>query len=296
VADFLISGASGWMGREAIAALLDAGHSAEKIRPLSSSKPTLRIHGADLKNYRGNSNLFDESWGVYLHTAFLTREFYNDVGPDRYREINLGIISSTSREIRMGRPKSVVLISSGSTRRLPGGSKSDPSFREYAELKRIETSELTQAAVDVGANVVEGVLYSATGRYMKNPISFAIGNLLNQAKEGHVVIDANSQVWRRYCDAGQYLQVLMQSALQGESVQIDSGGELVELGELGEMCLDLFNKAQGIPRKIDLKSLPDFYFSTSTSFEARLVPLGLRPLSIREQLENVRFAISKRRG
>ena len=50
---------------------------------------------------------------------------------------------------------------------------------------------------------------------------------------GSVRVHAAGEVWRRYCLVEDFLAVALTEALDGRVQILDSGGPLVELGELG---------------------------------------------------------------
>jgi hypothetical protein len=234
-------------------------------------------------------NAVKSGWDTYVQAAFVTRE---KAGPDlsTYRKINRQIIKVARDDIYRGRPQKIIFFSSGilSHREL---NNRDSSYQTYASLKQEEREVLYETAESIGATLVEGKLYSATGAYMTAPKSFAIGALLSEAQTGSVHIQSSRYVWRRYLDSVQYLRTLFAQAKTGESAVVESGGQLIELGELAKECLRLTGKDTSAIFRPHPSLPDDHYYSKSNTFENILNNLGERPMDLSTQLENVAVAL-----
>ena len=113
----LISGATGWLGRETIRKVV--GGSFKEIDSsnliLQSSKNRVVDFGKGYKFLvqEFNGHLEAQEIMGFVHLAFLTREKVAEYGFENYAIRNLQLISSACQVIRRMKPKWVVLVSSG---------------------------------------------------------------------------------------------------------------------------------------------------------------------------------------
>jgi nucleoside-diphosphate-sugar epimerase len=285
----VIDGASGWMGRSTIQAALEFEFSDQDLILFSSSKATIEVSGKLFPNQLGRTGSIKDV-DVYVHTAFVTREHYGKYGEHEYVTRNLQLLDHSILQIERLRPKSIVFLSSGIAKSQDYLIGKDSSYRTYASLKQIEAQKMRLAATKIEANLVEGVLFSATGTYMKDPSTFAIGNILHQALQGEIRLRANRLVWRRYCDSIQFMKVLLKSAISGRNLILESGGALIELRDLARQCLTVLGLQTSISwQPEDLP--PDLYFSRSSKFELELAELGETSLALEDQILNTLQAL-----
>lgn len=292
MSSLVVTGASGWMGKSAIAAWLREGHSAGSVRVISRKPGPLKVMGHEIMNFSSVEPCHLPGAVTLVHTAFVTREFYAQLGPEEFAKANRTIIQNAQNLIYSLKPKTLIFVNSGATQRIPIQSEVDPSYSAYVLLKKEEREVLSRTAEDIGAGVVEGVLFSATGQFMKDPLKFAFGSLLNQALLGQSVeIKSQGNVWRRYCDAEEFFDVLFHLADKGGSARVESGGELVELGDLVREIGIYLGKTILVGREVNPKIPDDFYFSTSNDYEIFLLEMGRTKISIQHQISNVLTAL-----
>lgn len=283
-----ISGATGWMGKSAIEAAIQDPTEHFDFQLLSRSEGLIKI-GEKRFSTTKRDNAVKSGWDTYVQAAFVTRE---KAGPDlsKYRQINRQIIQTARDDIYIGRPQKIVFFSSGILSH-PEVNDRDSSYQTYASLKQEEREVIYETAENIGATLVEGKLYSATGAYMTAPTSFAIGALLSESQTGSVHIQSSRYVWRRYLDSVQYLRTLFAQAKSGVSAVVESGGQLIELGELAKECLRLTGNDTNAIFRPHPSQPDDHYYSKSNTFENILTSLGERPMDLSAQLYNVAKAL-----
>lgn len=283
-----ISGATGWMGKSAIEAVIHDPTENVNFQLFSRSEKPIKIGDHSFATTT-RDNASQSGWDTYVQAAFLTRE---KAGPDlsTYGQINRQIIRTAREDILRGRPKKIIFFSSGilSHREL---NDRDSSYQAYASLKQEEREMIYESAESIGATLVEGKLYSATGAHMTAPKSFAIGALLSEAQTGSVHIRSSRYVWRRYLDSVQYLRTLLAQANSGETAIVESGGQLIELGELAQECLRLTGKDTNAVFRQEPSQPDDHYYSKANTFEDILNSLGEKPMDLSTQLSNVAKAL-----
>jgi nucleoside-diphosphate-sugar epimerase len=100
-----------------------------------------------------------------------------------------------------------------------------------------------------------------TGSYCTKPESFAFTDLIAQAKLGLIEIKAKHLVYRRYCPIEDVLALAMLASSPGSNPIFDTGGDLIEIGDLAKLVVELVNPNAEIRRRLD-KTLPqDSYHS-----------------------------------
>jgi nucleoside-diphosphate-sugar epimerase len=285
----VLTGSTGWLGSETIE-ILDF---TDRVIAYSSSRKFIKTSKA---NIHMKTKVFPELESIstcegFINLAFLTRDKISQFSNSEYRQKNLDLIAQACELINTYKPKWIVLVSSGAVlNRQTKELESDFDANPYGFLKRFEEQQLKQAADSVGANIVIGRLWGATGRHMKVNRAFAISDFICQAKEsGIITVESKHAVYRRYCDAGQFMQLLVLLAKSGEDLVIDSGGELIEIHELGQRIANLSN-SKFISDKFEKHNFIDDYYSRSNRFELLAKQHQIPLLGIDQQIENTMAA------
>jgi nucleoside-diphosphate-sugar epimerase len=283
----LISGASGWLGKETISLIsrnMIPNLTSNNLHLFSSDGRSIELtEGSKFptSSFLGNQDSLPiGSVEGFINLAFLTRDKVKLMDSKNYLKINLDLISKACKIIVINRPKWIVLVSSGAILdRQSGQLENDVDKNPYGFCKRIEELLLQDAAKSVGANIVIGRLWGATGAEMPPSNEYAVSDFIESARlKGKIHIRSGGQVFRRYVDAGQFMEVLIKLAKAGESITLNSGGDLVELGELRDLVATFFPNI-----KLSRSSEPgpvDDYYPKGDSFEdhARILGVKLSPM------------------
>ena len=282
----LISGATGWLGRETtIRAINKFGKNLDLT--LSSSTPTnINIEGQLFKTVLSNSLDSQSKFDYFFDYAFLTREKIDLIGLEKYREINSSLIESSAQLIKKYAPKVVILASSGAVYQ-------DSRFADnlnnklYAELKLDQENMIAKACQLTGSKLIIVRIFNLSGRGINKSKVFAIQDFVESALNNHnIIIKSNFRVFRRYSDIGQLINLLIELALKHKSFKFDSGGVKVELSELATSVVKAINSNSIIKTGlIDENQPPDNYFSKSQLYELLIKDfLNQEPLSLRAQI------------
>jgi nucleoside-diphosphate-sugar epimerase len=284
----LVTGASGWLGQSAISYLLKNSFSPSEIFATASTKKSLSL--GNLGNLQVEDfNSFEtkkEIDGV-IHLSFLTRDKLNDISADTYVGINQKITSKAVSLIRTLKPNWVVNVSSGAifdrnTKKIEENLKINP----YGFLKAFEEKELKLVSKEIGANLVIGRLWGASGYLMPINRAYALSDFIYQAiKYGKILIKADKKVFRRYVDSEMFMGTLIESALAGENYVIDSGGPLVEIGELASIITGYLGLHEVLRPEISSSEVDDYY-SRSERFREVSNKFNLPIIGIHEQVSN----------
>ena len=287
--NLIISGATGWLGQEVLALLETEKSQASAFEVIAiSSKKRILEHPT---GHNMVTHTYDEIDSIgqvdgFVNLAFLTREKVLEVGYQQFVLRNLDLISQASQVIERSKPQWVVLVSSGaifkkSTDQLETSISENP----YGFLKWIEELLLTDAAARVGAKIVIGRLWGATGRYMPINRAYALSDFVCQADVGGPIkVRSGHQVFRRYCDAGDFMNVLIRLAESGRSSTLNSGGPLIEIGDLAHEVARHFKDVVIDRAPVDSTSIDDYY-PRSNDFEDMAHQMNVALTSISAQIE-----------
>ena len=279
-----VSGATGWLGRETI----------EKLST-SLSLENLVLYSSDGSNIVNNAGAVlptesflpatpSESLEGLIHLAFLTRDKVDTVGFPDFVSINMSLISKACTIIEESKPRWIVLVSSGAIfDRNSGELETDIMRNPYGFCKRIEEVLVLQSAQKVGANVVIGRLWGATGEFMPYNPAYAVSDFIQSAHtKKKIVVKSGGSVIRRYVDAGEFVEVLVKAAAKGESFTINSGGTKIEIGKLAELVAEHFPDIE-IVRPVQDNSLDD-YFPRDSDFEILAASVGVMLSDLQTQV------------
>jgi nucleoside-diphosphate-sugar epimerase len=279
-----ISGASGWLGNQTI----------EVIGKIASAEPPLLFtsNGRDIVlrdiGKRETQSFLESqtpaSLEGFIHLAFLTRDKVETIGPKDFISTNLSLISKACQFIESSKPKWVVTVSSGAILdRSSGALESNIKKNPYGFCKRVEELLIAQSAQKVGASVVIGRLWGASGQLMPPNSAYALSDFIISAhKEKKIIIKSGGKVFRRYLDAGEFMEVLIRAAMSGKSLTINSGGPRVEIGDLAEMVLEHFHEVE-IQRPPALDHVDDYY-PRGDEFENLAEELGVELTGLKSQV------------
>ena len=287
----LISGATGWLGTESVARVLEGkidGITEQNLFLCSSDGRHLKLDSSiilptvKLQSLSGENGIKDLEGLVHL--AFLTKDKSADYGFSDYVAKNIELISAACEIIERDKPKWVVVVSSGAIIDRNSLEVENNVVRNpYGFCKRIEEVLLSDAARKVGANIVIGRLWGGTGLHMPIKRAYAISDFIESFKEsGAIRITSGGHVMRRYCDAGDFMEVLIKSAIRGDNTTVDSGGPIIELGDLAELIVSVTGKGS-ISRSAEPTAVDDYY-PRGMVFEELASSVGVPLMAISEQV------------
>jgi len=287
----LISGATGWLGTESVARVLEGkfeGVTEQNLLLCSSDGRNLKLDSSNtlptlkLQSLSGDQGV--KNLDGLVHLAFLTKDKSADYSFSDYVAKNIALISAACEIIERDKPKWVVVVSSGAIiDRDSLEVENNVARNPYGFCKRIEEVLLSDAAHKVGANIVIGRLWGGTGLHMPIKRAYAISDFIETFKEsGAIRITSGGDVMRRYCDAGDFMEVLIKSAIRGDNTTIDSGGPIIELGDLAELLISVTGTGS-ISRSTEPSAVDDYY-PRGTEFEELAHSVGVPLHGISEQV------------
>ena len=287
----LITGATGWLGRETVARVIEGkfeGITQSDLLLASSNGRDLELDSLGVYPTVALENLSHRestnSIEGLVHLAFITKDKTTQYSFSEYVAKNIELISAACEIIERDKPKWIVVISSGAiidraTLEIENNVERNP----YGFCKRIEEALIAESARKVGANIVIGRLWGGTGLYMPVKRAYAISDFIESAKEGGAIrINSGGDVIRRYCDAGDFMEVLVRSAIQGDTTTLDSGGSIIEVGELAKLISARLGEIS-ISRS-EVPTAVDDYYPRGSEFEELAKSVGVQLHGIDEQV------------
>jgi nucleoside-diphosphate-sugar epimerase len=279
----LITGATGWFGKTALD-LLDA-----------KGAELLLVGRKDQEVTVGGKAYFQNRWSLPLvndfkpelviDTAFSTREKISEMGVRKYIEQNEEILARSYQIARMDTVRTYLGFSSGAA--LDHASVVDKAEDPYGYLKR--EFELRMREISKTSSAVISIVraWSVSGKYVTKPESFAFSNLIRQSHSTNINITAENAIWRRFCSLDELIAVGLAADKELKFNLINSGGTLVEIGELAKIICLATGRTPHIQRNTNPSLSPDLYHSDNQDWIQAVSRIGLRTKSLEDQILDV---------
>ena len=264
----LILGSSGWFGREIQELLVRSGFPG---RVLGQPGPSSGRAVVDEE-----LRIFDPT--VVVNFAFLTRERVDVEGESEFRRINSEL---TERFLHLTDSPAVRLAVTVSS----GAAVTEPEH-PYGELKAAEEAAALELANPSRAVVVLRT-YSVSGAHVRRPRSYAFSDFILQAQTGRLRIGADRPVYRRYVNIQDALKVSLTCGAAGASGIVETGGELLEMGDLASRIDNIVNPSAEVTRAERTSDEPSIYCSDNLSWDEWVLNSGVNPLDLDEQIAAV---------
>jgi nucleoside-diphosphate-sugar epimerase len=289
-----ITGATGWVGRSANAAisqLINLGHNLE-VENYSSRPCAITL--IDGIQYRTKSyEQFDQSsFDLFIPLGFPTQEKYHILGEEKYKSDIDSLIQRDESALLNNPSAKVLLISSGVVNELSESQSANPGYSFYAKMKSAQEARLQNIVGVHNLNVC--YLYSCTSRDIQDFDSYAFSSILKKAMKNEDIAISNSlPVVRKYVDLRELCSAMLLEILEGENLRISSGGHKVEIEELANLVVEVTNSSSAITRNnSNSNSKSDVYFAEDESFEMIFRKRNLEYSGLNAQIENMMAAIS----
>ena len=295
---FLLTGASGWFGRTALweyeqqygpeALRSNVVAFASQAKSIDFGSPHGSINALPLSSIVRIANPLG-----LLHLAFLTRDRLKHLDTKNYIAINRGITSEIEQLIRQYPQIPIITTSSGAAAVLDGSSIPDLENNPYASLKQEE--EILWHTLSQGRMALVFRVYAASGRFLKSPKLFALGDFVEKALAGQrIVINSQRMVVRSYVHVGTLMRLcwqLLHQPLPSGFEQIDACTNTVTLIELADTISNIWNLP--MPKyELDLRLRPDEYTADGSTFISLLQKYGLKSPDLSQQILDTALAFT----
>ena len=287
---YIVTGASGWMGRTTLEYLKNQlkVNLQSDVRSFSSSRKEVQLSDGEVVRSESLERLgeIDEEVEGIFHYAFLTRDFVNKFGLNQYVAINNSILEKVAVALTSLKYGWVVGVSSGAVFD-PGTNNlaTDINLNPYGYLKLREESLLVDLSNQAGANCVIGRLWASSGHLMPIDRKYAISDFIYQGLTSQLIeVKSDHKVWRRYMDAEDFINVLHTLAMKGFSKLLDSTGDLVEIRSLASK-IGLVTNARVKTLDNLPSSPPDLYYPEGDEMSELITKYGLSLKSLERQVK-----------
>ena len=264
----VIKGATGWIGRQTAIKLVNKFRENLNLTLISSNPVDICIYNKHYQTISPSSLKLDNQIDYFFDYAFQTREKIDSLEEKQYVDVNLNLINHSVEIVKKLRPKTVVLTSSGAVYNSSKYAQTK-KYKLYSELKAMQEQQITDVCKESGSNLIIVRIFNLSGEGMNKSKVYAFQEIIEKAlKNEEIIVKSSYQVFRRYCDIGQLLDLLLQLSFYEENICFDSGGQLIEIHRLVEVVKTSLNSNSPIFfEPIDSLSTPDKYYSSSDKYE-----------------------------
>ena len=287
----VVLGANGWFGRTAIDILSTAWGEAfgRRIHPFARRHHEIQLLSGEVLDVLPISELASldpEPGTLLIDCAYPTQEKVDDLGVSEYRQAVEDLRRLVTGQIGRLRPLACVSLSSGAAL---AGEEVAERTRVYGAMKRDDEQRLAGLCSSLGVKLCIARVYATSGPHMTKPETYALGDLILQAKAGGPLrVLADREVFRSYALARDILTVAISAALDASAerpVVFETGGEEVEVGELARrVALVVAGHELEIERPPLGSGAPDRYVGDNRLMEELAAANGIELASLEEQI------------
>lgn len=282
---FVVTGASGWLGRTLVGMLQSSN---VDLFLLGSRSRREDFFGTSLKVNEFNLDEIREFAPTALFDlGFVTREHTIELGLDRYLDVNNLLIERALRIFELPSVNYGLFTSSGAA--VPPhfidtmGYENNP----YGFLKRKTESLVREASKMLNKRAMVIRPWSLSGPLNAKTDSFAFSSFINQSSQGIIIVRSQREVIRRYISADDFLSVST-SLLFGNhdfTSPFDSGGELISALALAQSIAEASSIPIEVESNVDPGLEADSYFSDNSAWLKACKVLDYVPETLKEQIE-----------
>ena len=236
----VIVGARGWIGRTAVALLLEALGAdtfAARVSCFGSSEGIVRVGAIDVPQ-RALSDLatLDSRPTLLFHLAFLTMDKFGTMDADDYVEGNRALSRTVLAGLEPIGVDRLFVASSGAAAFANDASAAD-NLRCYGRLK-LDDEALFAGWVEAADSRRAAIarIYSVSGPHINKHQTYALASLILAALANQPIeVHAPMRVIRSYVAVRDLLSLVFAALLAPEGdrvLRFDTGGEALELGDV----------------------------------------------------------------
>lgn len=241
---FVITGPTGWIGQAVLAQLateLGDGFAAS-VTAFASQARHLPVASSAGLPVRALSELApaDLAGSHLIHLAYLTKEKADSLGEREFSAQNIQIDDCVLNAAAQQKPRSVFVASSGAA----AYALRDWSLNPYGLCKIRQEQRFLEFAQNAQVPTVVGRVFNIAGPYINKLPSYAISNMLLQARDtGIIRIAAPHLVYRSFLHVNDLAKLILSAgrALVDQPAPVDlCGAEVVEMNDIATRVTECF--------------------------------------------------------
>ncbi|PZQ22202.1 MAG: hypothetical protein DI569_09190 [Sphingopyxis macrogoltabida] len=284
----VVTGAGGWLGLATIdmlhKALGDAF--ADRVACFGSTRRDLILRGGVRVTQARLDSLaaLPPRPSMVLHLAFLTKDRAEAMDEASYRAANMAITRTVLDALPAIGAEGAFVASSGAATKADDPAAS-AAMRLYGAMKRDDETAFAEWAEGAGTTALIGRIYNITGPYINKHQAYAIANFIVDALDSRPIkVLAPRPVVRGYSAIRDLMSLVFGMLLddEGAAVRFDSGGEVLELGDVaGHVAAVLGGTVDRAPITRDDT---DHYVGDDQHYRALLDRQGIVAQSLDDQI------------
>ena len=287
----IVLGANGWFGRTALDLLEEAwgDEAGSRILAFARGEHEVALRSGQPLNVAPMASLESVQPApgtILIDCAYPTQEKVDDMGVGEYRSSVEALRRLVTGQLERLRPDACVSLSSGAA---TCGPDAPERTRVYGEMKRRDEEELLELCPRLAVRLCIARVYAASGPHMTKPETYALGDLIAQARAGGPMrVRATRPVVRSYALAADILAVALVAALSADPASpelFETGGEEIEVGDLAVRVSSVV-LGEALPVELpDLDgSSPDRYVGDPSRMEELASQQGIELVGLDEQI------------
>ncbi len=237
----VVLGANGWFGRTMVDLLEEAYGADLAERTELYARGAHRLTSSEGRDLRVSplselGGLSAKPATLLVDCAYPTQEQVTALGPGAYVEVVGELREQRRTALEQLRPEAFVSLSSGAAKLFADGLPIAERTKVYGEMKWLDERQMLEDCPELGVRLCIARIYAASGPHMTKASSYALGDLIEQARAGGAIeIRAPHRVMRSYTLAADTLELAVLASLGTDADRpelFETGGEQVDLAEL----------------------------------------------------------------
>ena len=290
----VVTGASGWVGRNATHLLCAAFGDEVRARAILAGS-TARTIATPLGTLEliAVPALLDLAQGgrtLLLHCGFPTQDQVEVMGEQSYVDAITRLRVTMRHVVEQLGAVDMVYISSGAATSVQHGEPVAHRTAVYGQAKIDDEVAYAETIASTGGRLCIIRAFALSGPYMTKPETYALGSLILQAqRSGAIEVVADRPVRRSYMAMDDMLRIAIHAVGDlgpGGTLRFETAGEVVEVGDLARRVLTVVGEdPTAITRPaIAADAPPNDYLGDPAVLRALAAAAGIVPASLDDQI------------